>query len=845
MRQPQGTLWTERALVLLVVASLAGTVNLVITVHRREAAKRALSESISSVSPRPAPPVEPAPLVADIAPIPPRILPPGSPKPPAPPAEDPTNKALAELSTATSHELEEARKADRRADSLEQARQTAVAESQRWRRREMLVKQQLTALAQKAHKIDREIDVLAAERDVLARERDSLKAALAKDPQNGSYAVLPYKGQNGTWRRPIVLECTNGTVTLRPKGPTFSMLDLSAMINPRSSPVVLAIARELLRVQMSESPDGAPVVPYFVFLVRPDGIRPYYEARARLEPLGIAFGYELIEQDLKVDVPDFDNLAAWDGTIPLEEPLMSAPGAPDAEAAESGEGLGWPAARPGGSENRGGRSSDLAGSRGAGAGESNGDGEGRGSQENTRGAGLDGQSESPDAFVWPSAPASRQPGRPARPNLASRKPGNVLAQGQPIGSSSDEAGKGQAGSATRRPGGLATASRRWTSPGPDLGGTGTGTDDPAATGESSSGSGYPDGPRGSAPRGGTAEASSGSGTQTIQLPELEPAEPGTGSRSFEPPKPDGPVSSGTMPASEKSGGVAGARENQRGGPDKKKRSSTGLKGGGASSIGSGSAGSDTPARPPLSGPVGDPAPADPSLKPFLSPSSGSASTDAEPSDKGTDTGTGTSSKASARPPADLSSRLGLDALTSTDKKQAGSTNASSPPAGLNLGSSSGSASPPASASSASGLVFGSDANSTSGTAKGSPDFPSTPSRISDTQAKAIDVPFEIVVVCGPDDLVIHPGGYRITGQSLQVRRKDNLLVRQLLGVAQQRAIADPKIRPQPRVKFLVESGGSSTFWAARKQILFSGLSWPMSLQVTGAQDPHLLGKESW
>ena len=54
-----------------------------------------------------------------------------------------------------------------------------------------------------------------------------------------------------------------------------------------------------------------------------------------------------------------------------------------------------------------------------------------------------------------------------------------------------------------------------------------------------------------------------------------------------------------------------------------------------------------------------------------------------------------------------------------------------------------------------------------------------------SQAKAIDVPFEIVVVCGPDDLVIHPGGYRITGQSLQVRRKDNLLVRQLLGVAQQ------------------------------------------------------------
>ena len=176
-------------------------------------------------------------------------------------------------------------------------------------------------------------------------------------------AVLPYKGPNGTWRRPIVLECTNGTVTLRPNGPTFSMLDLSAMINPRSSPVILAIARELLRVQMSESPDGAPVVPYFVFLVRPDGIRPYYEARARLEPLGIAFGYELIEQDLKVDVPDFDNLATWDGTIPLEEPLLSSPGGGGA-GPDSGDGLAWPAPRAAASATEEEGSARTAGSRG-------------------------------------------------------------------------------------------------------------------------------------------------------------------------------------------------------------------------------------------------------------------------------------------------------------------------------------------------------------------------------------------------------------------------------------------------------------------------------------------------
>ena len=81
----------------------------------------------------------------------------------------------------------------------------------------------------------------------------------------------------------------------------------------------------MLHIQASDTPDGVAAVPYLVFLVRPNGIRPYYEARTCLEPLGIAFGYELIEQDLVVDIPDFDNLATWDGSVPLDMPVEPAP----------------------------------------------------------------------------------------------------------------------------------------------------------------------------------------------------------------------------------------------------------------------------------------------------------------------------------------------------------------------------------------------------------------------------------------------------------------------------------------------------------------------------------------
>ena len=59
------------------------------------------------------------------------------------------------------------------------------------------------------------------------------------------------------------------------------------------------------------SPDGALIVPYVLFIVRPDGIRPYYEARAQLEQSGITFGYELVEQDWKIDYPDLRDVEEW------------------------------------------------------------------------------------------------------------------------------------------------------------------------------------------------------------------------------------------------------------------------------------------------------------------------------------------------------------------------------------------------------------------------------------------------------------------------------------------------------------------------------------------------------
>jgi hypothetical protein len=115
------------------------------------------------------------------------------------------------------------------------------------------------------------------------------------------------------------------------------------------------------------------------------------------------------------------------------------------------------------------------------------------------------------------------------------------------------------------------------------------------------------------------------------------------------------------------------------------------------------------------------------------------------------------------------------------------------------------------------------------------------------QPGRIEVPFEIVLVCRRDDLVLHPGGYRITSQALREGRgkatsSEGLLRRELRTIVRRRAQVDPMIRPKPRIKFLVETGGGTVFWMAQRQLIFSGLDWPMSVQVAGPQSAPPLGE---
>ena len=108
--------------------------------------------------------------------------------------------------------------------------------------------------------------------------------------------------------------------------------------------------------------------------------------------------------------------------------------------------------------------------------------------------------------------------------------------------------------------------------------------------------------------------------------------------------------------------------------------------------------------------------------------------------------------------------------------------------------------------------------------------------------KKIEVPFEITVACGPNGVVIHPGGYRLSTKAI---KENGLVAKELQAIVQLRRQVDPLIVPQPSIRFLVEPGGSDTYWEARRQTLLSKIDWPMSLQIG---DTRLLGfapRETW
>ena len=141
--------------------------------------------------------------------------------------------------------------------------------------------------------------------DSLQHEITRVRAQLAE--ADSKFAIVPYDGFSGTTRRPIIIECTEDSLTFVSEGVTLTANDLDGF-TPRFNPLLYA-TQALIRFwerrdRMSSGEEiGAP---YLLLVVRPGGTTSYYVARELLAGLRQPFGYELVTDEQQFAWPRSD-----------------------------------------------------------------------------------------------------------------------------------------------------------------------------------------------------------------------------------------------------------------------------------------------------------------------------------------------------------------------------------------------------------------------------------------------------------------------------------------------------------------------------------------------------------
>ena len=155
--------------------------------------------------------------------------------------------------------------------------------------------------------------VLRAQFTSLGEQIDEATVLLRREKQQNAtrstkYAIVPFDGQSGTTRRPILIECRENGLTFMQEELTLTAGDLdgfTAQYNP-----LLAGARALVQHWRAENkrndPDEIDAEPYVLLIVRPSGSVAYYAARRLLSKLSQSTGYELVAGDRELDVPPSD-----------------------------------------------------------------------------------------------------------------------------------------------------------------------------------------------------------------------------------------------------------------------------------------------------------------------------------------------------------------------------------------------------------------------------------------------------------------------------------------------------------------------------------------------------------
>ena len=149
--------------------------------------------------------------------------------------------------------------------------------------------------------IDLEDEIAQLQQEIFTArtELDQVRAETQKHKK--SYAIVPYQGEHGSYRRPVYLECVAEGVIIQPEGILISHAELdgpSGVGNPLNA--CLRTIREFYVKHTLDDQES----PYPLLIVRAEGVAAFGKARRAMADWKDEYGFELVSDDLPLAFPN-------------------------------------------------------------------------------------------------------------------------------------------------------------------------------------------------------------------------------------------------------------------------------------------------------------------------------------------------------------------------------------------------------------------------------------------------------------------------------------------------------------------------------------------------------------
>ena len=178
------------------------------------------------------------------------------------------------------------------------------------------IKEEILRLEQLARQLDSQVPTTPDEVEYLkgllaqqqqrraAAERELAELQKEAAQKEKSYAVVPSRGADGTFRRPIYIECRDNKMIIQPEGIELVPADFVALDRPDNPFDTVLRAIRQYYVETEQIVRGSE--PYPLFIVRPSGVEMYENAHTRLVRGNLTkdFGYEIVNEDWHIQYPE-------------------------------------------------------------------------------------------------------------------------------------------------------------------------------------------------------------------------------------------------------------------------------------------------------------------------------------------------------------------------------------------------------------------------------------------------------------------------------------------------------------------------------------------------------------